>query len=161
MDPALSLQDQFAAKSICFGCGPANKKGLQIKSFVHQDDNGKPIVIAKWHAQPYHEAFPGMLNGGIIGALLDCHSNWTACWHLMECDQMQTPPCTVTASFNVTLRRPTPSDHELTLEAKPVHRDGKTVTIEAKLFDEHQNLCATCEGIFVAVDANHPAYHRW
>ena len=24
-----------------------------------------------------------MLNGGIVGALLDCHSNWAAAYHLM------------------------------------------------------------------------------
>jgi hypothetical protein len=34
--------------------------------------------------EAHHEAFPGMLNGGIAGALLDCHSNWTAAHHLMK-----------------------------------------------------------------------------
>ena len=28
--------------------------------------------------EPHHLAFEGVLNGGICGALLDCHSNWTA-----------------------------------------------------------------------------------
>ena len=28
-----SLQDIHAPKSICFGCGPANKEGLRIRSF--------------------------------------------------------------------------------------------------------------------------------
>ena len=29
----------------------------------------------KFMPEPHHQAFPGMVNGGIIGTLLDCH-NW-------------------------------------------------------------------------------------
>ena len=58
--------------------------------------------------EAHHQAFPGVLNGGIIGTLLDCHSRWTASWHLMTKAGLSTPPCTVTADFHVTLRKPTP-----------------------------------------------------
>ena len=68
-----SLQDTYATESVCFGCGPANPKGLHIKSFAQGDE-----VVAEWTPQPHHEAFTGALNGGIIGTLLDCHCNWTA-----------------------------------------------------------------------------------
>ncbi|MBT3600844.1 MAG: PaaI family thioesterase, partial [Euryarchaeota archaeon] len=27
----LSVQEKYAPNSICFGCGPANEKGLQIR----------------------------------------------------------------------------------------------------------------------------------
>ena len=63
-----SLQEKYAPQSICFGCGPANDKGLRIRSFL---DGGE--VVLDWTPEKHHEAFPGMLNGGIIGALLDCH----------------------------------------------------------------------------------------
>ena len=108
----LSLQDEYAAKSICFGCGPANKQGLQIKSFVRGDK-----VFAEKHVEKYHEAFPGMVCGGIIGSLLDCHSNWTAAWHLMKKNNLTEPPCTVTAEYSIKLLRPTPSSETLKLEA--------------------------------------------
>lgn len=74
-----SLQDAYAPGSSCFGCGPSNIKGLKIKSFVRGDE-----VVAEWTAEPHHEAFPGALNGGIVGTLLDCHCNWAAAWHLMQ-----------------------------------------------------------------------------
>ena len=64
--------------------------------------------MAVWQPEPHHQAFEGMLNGGIIGALLDCHSNWTAAYHLMKAGRGSHPPCTVTAEFHVKLRRPTP-----------------------------------------------------
>ena len=60
-----SLQDTYAPNNECFGCGPANKQGLQIKSFVEGDE-----VVATWQPAPYHHAFANILNGGIIGALL-------------------------------------------------------------------------------------------
>ena len=56
---------QYAPSSICFGCGPANEKGLQIKSV--RIENGLSMVF---HPEHHHQAFPGMINGGIIGTLL-------------------------------------------------------------------------------------------
>lgn len=32
-----SLQDTWAPTATCFGCGPANDKGLRIKSYVVDD----------------------------------------------------------------------------------------------------------------------------
>ena len=84
--PNQSLQDRFAPHNRCFGCGPSNDKGLRIKSIVSGDE-----VVAEWQPEPHHEAFPGMLNGGICGTLLDCHSNWTAAWHLMQQSGAATP----------------------------------------------------------------------
>jgi acyl-coenzyme A thioesterase PaaI-like protein len=150
-----SLQETYAPKMTCFGCGPANEKGLQIRSFVRGDE-----VVAEWHAQPYHEAFPGMLNGGIIGALLDCHSNWTAAHHLMKQAGLNHPPCTVTAEYSVKLLRPTPSASVVHLSAKVVESKEDRAVIEAKLVADDK-VCATCKGTFVAVKPGHPAYHRW
>jgi len=33
-----SIQDEFAPRNACFGCGPANAVGLRIKTFVEGDD---------------------------------------------------------------------------------------------------------------------------
>src|SRR5262245_44941430 len=99
-----SLQETYAPANACFGCGPANPKGLRIRSFAQGDE-----VVAEWKPEPYHEAFPGVLNGGIIGTLLDCHCNWAAVWHLMQRNNMDHAPCTVTADYYIKLMRPTPS----------------------------------------------------
>ena len=29
----MAVQEEYAPNSICFGCGPANEKGLKIKSY--------------------------------------------------------------------------------------------------------------------------------
>jgi acyl-coenzyme A thioesterase PaaI-like protein len=153
--PEKCLQEQYAPNNACFGCGPANDKGLRIRSFA-QDDR----VVAHWRASPHHEAFPGMLNGGIIGTLLDCHSNWTAAWHLMRKSGADHPPCTVTADFHVKLKRPTPTDGPVILSARVVEDQPDRAVVEAEL-RAHDQVCATCRGTFVAVKPGHPAYHRW
>ena len=152
---AQSLQDRHAPDNRCFGCGPANDKGLRIKSHVEGSQ-----VVCDWTPETHHEAFAGMLNGGIIGALLDCHSNWTAAWHLMTESAATTPPCTVTAEFHVKLRRPTPSDRPLRLVAEVHESAADRATIDARL-EADGEVTATCRGLFVAVREGHPAYHRW
>ena len=149
------LQDRYAPANGCFGCGPSNEKGLRIKSFVEGDE-----IVARWHAEEHHQAFEGMLSGGITGTLLDCHSNWTAAHHLMVKSGAETPPCTVTADFHVKLRRPTPMDGEMTLRAHVVESGDDRAVVEATL-EAGGKVTATCRGTFVAVKEGHPAWHRW
>ncbi len=158
-----SVQDQYAPGSICFGCGPVNNQGLKIKT---RPAIGVPgVYVASFRAESHHEAFPGMINGGIIGALLDCHSNWTAAMVLMDRSGATEPPCTVTADFHVKLRAPTPKEAELRLLARAKEVGDDRALIEAELWafgdDGSRKKTATCTGTFVAVKPGHPAYHRW
>lgn len=156
--PEEGLQPHYAPENHCFGCGPANPEGLQILS--HPDPGDPERVECTWEPSRQHEAFDGMVNGGILGTLLDCHSNWTAAWHLMRRDGLATPPCTVTADFHVRLKRPTPSDRPLEITARAVGSDGPKVRVEAEVRSGGK-VTATCTGHFVAVQPGHPAYHRW
>ncbi len=150
-----SLQERYAPANACFGCGPANARGLRIRSIPAGDE-----VVAEWTPQTWHEAFPGILNGGIIGALLDCHSNWAAAWHLMRKAGADSPPCTVTADYAIKLLRPTPTSGPVRLRAHVVDSTDDRATVEATL-EAGGKTCATCRGSFVAVKPGHPAYHRW
>lgn len=149
------LQDQYAPQNKCFGCGPANDEGLRIKSFVEGDE-----VIAEFVPRDHHQAFEGVMNGGICGTLLDCHSNWAAAHHLMVKSGQPTPPCTVTADFHVVLKRPTPMDGPVTVRAHVVESTDDRAIVEATL-EAGGKTTATCRGTFVAVKEGHPAYHRW
>ena len=155
MSTELSLQDRYAPANICFGCGPANDRGLRIKSFVAPDG----AVVAEWRAEAHHQAFPGMLNGGITGALLDCHGNWAACHALMVQAGADTPPCTGTADVAVKLRRPTPVDGPIRLVARVLELGADRARVEATL-EAGGKVTATMTGTFVAVQPGHPAYHR-
>lgn len=152
---SLSLQEQFAPRSVCFGCGPANPKGLHIRSFPEGDG-----LVTEWTPEPQHEAFAGALNGGIIGTLFDCHCNWTAAYHLMRASGADKVPCTVTAEFAVKFRRPTPSGGPVRIRARVVESGPDRAVVEATL-ESGGAASATCRGTFVAVKPGHPAYHRW
>ncbi len=150
-----SVQDQYAPNSICFGCGPANENGLKIKSY--RINNGLEM---EFDPVEKHQAFPGVINGGIIGSLIDCHGNWTAAIAIMEKNELESPLCTVTAQYEVKLKRPTPLGHTLKLKSRilGVQEDRAEIVIELKADGK---TCATGRGLFVAVKEGHPAYHRW
>ena len=150
-----SLQETYAPKNSCFGCGPANPNGLHIRSFTK---NGE--VVADWKPEKKYEAFNGVLNGGIIGTLLDCHCNWTATYHLMKRAKAERPPCTVTAEYAVKFLRPASTSDSLFLSAKVVDLTDNRATVEGTL-SAGGKVCATFRGTFVAVKEGHPAYHRW
>ena len=150
-----SVQETLAPRNQCYGCGPSNPDGLQIRSF----EDGQELVC-DWKPEAHHLAFPGVVNGGIIGSILDCHSNWTAALHIMKARGATELPPTVTLDFHVTLKRPTPLDTTLHLRARVVEAIDDRATVDATL-EANGKVTATCRGTFVAVKEGHPAYFRW
>lgn len=149
-----SLQETLAPNNRCYGCGPANERGLKIRSFAEGEE-----LVCDWKPEPHHLAFEGTVNGGIIGSILDCHSNWTAAWHLKNKLGGELP-ATVTSDFHVTLKRPTPIDATLHLRARAVESTDDRVVVEATV-EANGKVTATCRGTFVAVKEGHPAFFRW
>jgi acyl-coenzyme A thioesterase PaaI-like protein len=158
VDASPSLQERYAPLGRCFGCGPANPIGLRIGSRPSPDDPS--ILVATWTPTPNHEAFAGVVNGGILGTLLDCHANWTATWHLMRSRGAGRPPTTVTLEYTIRMRRPTPSDRPIDLRAWVAEAGDDRATIEAEISSD-DIVTATGRGTFVAVRPDHPAYDRW
>ncbi len=185
---ALCLQHELAPNSICFGCGPANRQGLQLKSFVlktnlvrqwvdHLSHQQVPSMLSSsvphdrlvgyFRPASHHQAFSGTVNGGILGALLDCQMNWTACWNLMQVHQRHELPGCVTATYQVDFLAPSPSDGCLLLVAEIVELGERKASVRCELGplnpagDRIQQLTARGSGIFVAVNQDHPAHHRW
>jgi acyl-coenzyme A thioesterase PaaI-like protein len=150
-----SLQETYAPNNRCYGCGPANEKGLRIRSFEQGEE-----LVCEWKPEPHHLAFEGIVNGGILGSILDCHSNWTAAYHLMRKRGAAELPATVTSDFHVTLKRPTPMDTMLHMRSRVVESSDDRAVIEATV-EADGKITATCKGTFVAVQPGHPAYFRW
>ena len=151
-----SLQQRFAPKGRCFGCGPANPQGLRIESYEGSDGS----VVAMWLPRPEHEAFDGFVNGGILGTLIDCHSNWTAIAALLERDGGHVAPSSVTAELSVRFRRPTPSVGPLRLVGRVVEIAFDRVTVETAI-EVDGEVTARGRASFVVVKADHPAFGRW
>jgi acyl-coenzyme A thioesterase PaaI-like protein len=150
-----NLQDTYAPNSICFGCGPSNPEGLQLKT--------RPLgnkVVAEWTPGPHHSAFGGFASGGIISVLLDCTGNWAAAHSLMKKGGLSRPPGTVTANYVVTFLKPTPLGKLWHLSAWADRTEGNRVSVSGQL-RVGRDVTATMHGLFVAVGPSHPAFHRW
>lgn len=128
-----AIQDQLGLENLCFGCGPDNPDGLQIKSYLEGDES-----VCIYVPRPAHMAGPRhVLNGGIIGTLIDCHSIGTAIAlsYGGEGRALGSAPhiwC-VTASMQLDYLRPTPLAGPVTLRARLESTDGKRSTIACTL----------------------------
>src|SRR5947209_4786858 len=120
----------------CWGCGPNNPHGLQIKSYWDGEDG-----VCTWQPSPWHRAGPPhVLNGGIIAVIFDCHSICTAiASHYRAEDRpldSDPPIWCVTASLDITYRRPTPIDTPVSLRARIVEGPSRKTVVECVLESE-------------------------
>lgn len=127
----IAIQDRLFPGMTCFGCGPANERGLRLKSY---DEDG--AVVARFMPWSEHDNGVGFLNGGIIGTLLDCHS---AAAVMNEADSRGWEPLGgaslpyVTAGLDVRYRRPAPLRDEVTLYADLTACDESQMTCHVEL----------------------------
>lgn len=140
--PDTSLQDLFFPEGRCFGCGPRNPAGLQLRSFADGDR-----AVARWTPQEHHQAVPGVLCGGIASTLLDCHSGAalaqavrrrTGRWPFSESEPW------ATATLDIELLRPAPLADELTLVAHTLSLDDDEAVVEAELHGAGQLRARCC-----------------
>jgi hypothetical protein len=147
-----AIQDLAAPESICYGCGSAHPNGLHIKSYWHEDG---VHLVCRHTPDPRFTGWPGLVYGGLLAMLIDCHSNWTAmaAHYRTEGREPDSPPAVtcVTGKMAITYVRPTPMDVELTLLARvegPVERKTR-VLCEVWAAGV---LTATGDSVFVRVD---------
>ena len=119
MTTAPAFQDLYLeARADCWGCGRNNPDGLYIKSHWEGDE-----AVAQFSPKPEHMGHKGVLNGGIIATLVDCHCIGLAMadGHKREGREIGTEPLItyVTGSLKVDYLKPTPlNGHPVELRAK-------------------------------------------
>lgn len=125
-----SIQERYFPTLTCFGCGPSNLKGLQLKSYP--DDERVRARFLPW---PEHDNGLGYLNGGIIATLLDCHS--AAAVVLTSIRSGLVPDGSlqyVTAGLDLSYRRPAPLWEPVDLVAWSTAADAGEIRVEAELW---------------------------
>ena len=149
----IAMQD--AAPVHCYGCGALNAHGLQIKSFWAGDD-----VVCAWRPQPHHIGHPGILYGGIIASVVDCHCIWTASAYAHRAagvemkDALRFPY--VTAGLTVNYRKPVPIDEAIDLRARVVEFSERKALVQCKVSCRGL-VCADAEVVAVRMPASQPA----
>ncbi|HVN42246.1 MAG TPA: PaaI family thioesterase [Steroidobacteraceae bacterium] len=152
MNRSVYVQDLAAPDGTCFGCGSAHPTGLHIKSYWEPDG---VHVACKYSPQPYYIGWPGLVYGGFIAMLVDCHSNWTAMAHHYraegrEPDTLPRIEC-VTANLGLSYRKPTPMGVELTLRARIEGEVGRKTRVLCEVW-AGDLLTVTGDSTFVRVD---------
>jgi acyl-coenzyme A thioesterase PaaI-like protein len=126
-----SIQDRYFPDLPCFGCGPANADGLQLKSFPDGD-----VVVAEFSPWPQHDNGLGFLNGGIIATVLDCHSAAVVTHTAYENGWPPLPGAAlpyVTAGLDVEYLRPAPLTETVRLVGRILAAGEDQMTAEVGL----------------------------
>jgi acyl-coenzyme A thioesterase PaaI-like protein len=144
------IQDFYPEEvAICYGCGRNNPRELHLRT--HWDG---VEGIARFTPEPYHTGFPGVVYGGLIANLIDCHCVGTAIAAAYDAEGRApgTEPAIayVTGNLNVRYIAPTPIGHELILRSRVKALHEKKAVITCSL---HANgiECASAELIAVRV----------
>ncbi|HQR29051.1 MAG TPA: PaaI family thioesterase [Anaeromyxobacteraceae bacterium] len=126
---APSIQERIPHNH-CWGCGTLNPRGLRIQSFVEGEE-----TVCTFHPSPDHMAGPTtVLYGGIIAAVIDCHSVCTAIADAYRAagQELGSAPhrwC-VTGALRIDYLAPTPIDRPVELRARVREAKGRKRVVE-------------------------------
>ena len=149
MSPAkTAFQDLYPEDySHCYGCGRLNPEGQQIKTYWEGD-----LSVTRFEPRPYHAAVPGVVYGGLLASLLDCHGIGTAVAAAARAQgrsiDSEPPFRYVTAWLKVDYLKPTPMGVVLEIRGRAKAVKGRTVVVESTLL---AGGVATVESELVAV----------
>ncbi|MGL4650042.1 MAG: PaaI family thioesterase, partial [Caldilineaceae bacterium] len=160
MNEEAAIQDQIGGNH-CWGCGPLNPQGLQIKSYWQGPLDGQPVATCTFQPQQQHMAGPThVVNGGILATVIDCHCVCTAIAAAYAAEGRAIGDISggapelwyATGSLNLTYLRPTPIDQPSHLEARVVAVEGKRTTVVCTLTAGGKE-CVRAELVAVRVPA--------
>ena len=134
----------------CWGCGTLNPCGLMIKSYPDGDG-----TVCRFQPSPEHMAGPThVVNGGIIAAVVDCHTICTAIAdaYRVAGRALGSEPLLwcVTASLKVDYLAPTPIGEPMELHARIREVKGRKRILECTVRSGGKD-CARAEVVAVEV----------
>ena len=134
----------------CFGCGVHNDKGLQIRSRWLGDE-----CVCRWQPGAEHIGHPGVVCGGIIASVVDCHAIWTALSHACRLEGLElgidTPPFVyVTGRLTVQYLNPADVRRPLVARARIAEQGPRKSIVECRV-SQGEVECATAEVVAVRV----------
>ncbi len=119
----------------CFGCGPANPAGLQMKFYTDRKS------IVSWICVP--ERFTGwsnLVHGGILSTILDEIMGRSAI-HLLKRLPM-------TKSMTVDYLKPVYAGMEIKTVGKVIKSDEREARVEGAIYNEDGEICTRSSGNF-------------
>jgi acyl-coenzyme A thioesterase PaaI-like protein len=125
----------------CWGCGD-NSAGIALPT---PEGEGLRTYDATFSFREEHQAAPGLVHGGLVGAALDEVCGLLATWYRFP---------SVTARFTIRFLKPVHINQTLAISAELRSERGRRLEIRGELRDGEE-LLADAEGSFVHVPLEH------
>ena len=126
-----------------------NNDGLQIKSFWEGEES-----VCQWESEKQYQGWPGLLNGGILATLVDCHCMGTAMADAYKREQrsLDSEPIYRYATGTLTVKylKPTPNDQMLELRAQVTEVKGRKTVLKCNVMANGE-MTATADVIAIRV----------
>jgi uncharacterized protein (TIGR00369 family) len=126
-------------ENICFGCGGANARGMQL-TFEQDDAAGK--IRGAFRLGPEYQGGTGFIHGGIIATVLDEVMGKVCRFRGVRA---------VTAELAVEYLKPVPVDVDLLIEGYELEINGRNLKIVGEIRDGTGQLLARGRGRFVII----------
>jgi acyl-coenzyme A thioesterase PaaI-like protein len=115
---------------MCFICGLKNPVGLHLH--IYETEPG--VVESTYIAPEHFQGYPGVLHGGIVGAILD-----ELCGRSQMGSEPMAPRFMFTARLEVKYRKNVPIGKPLRMVAKAGRSKGKTAEAWAGIYEADTN----------------------
>jgi acyl-coenzyme A thioesterase PaaI-like protein len=130
------IQDSYPDDiAVCFGCGRHNPTGLHIQTFWDGAEG-----VCRFTPLPQHAAYPGVVYGGLIASLIDCHAVGTAvaAGYQAEGREPGSEPLILyfTARLTVDFLKPAPVGAEMELRARVTELGARKAVVACSVFSD-------------------------
>ncbi len=133
--------------NVCFGCGRDNHFGLKISSYWEGDE-----AVCIWNSEEKYQGWRGLMNGGILATLIDCHTMGAAlaAAYKVENRALDSQPVYRYATGTMTVKylKPTPNDKPIELRAKILEIKNRKTTVHCVALSEG---VVTAEATVIAI----------
>lgn len=135
MQPEKQYFQDHMPGNVCFGCGTENTDGLHIKSYWDGD-----VSKCDWDSSEKYRGWPGLMNGGIMASLVDCHCMGTAMADAMreEGRALGSEPeyRYATGTLSIKYLKPTSNTTPVQLVARVTERKGRKTVLHCEIWSK-------------------------
>ena len=121
--------------NVCFGCGRENHQGLKISSYWEGEES-----VCIWESQEKYQGWRGILNGGILATLIDCHTMCTAMAAAYQAENrdLDSEPLYryATGTISVKFLKPTSNEKPIELRARVKEIKGRKIIMSCVALSE-------------------------
>ena len=136
-------EELVLAENVCFGCGEANERGLNISVYLDPDTPG--VLHGEFRPGPDIIGVPGITHGGLVYTAMDCMATWSGM------ALKRTKAMWVLRSATTKYHRPALQGHPISLVASIEEEGGEWDAIDVRIDARNSEDALLVEGRFKVI----------